>query len=215
MIKRADKNEVLKEFEEKYVKDRHITEFEKIIEKYKTISDIVTENLVSKFNSVCKEAILLQEKELKGEIMYIYFSILRTSILENKGQWRIDLYDEKWLLDNEECSVNIDLDFIYEPLFNHMKELSEKKKEYVHIKKSQSTTKVFQIKEKDIEYIKLREANKYHGLALNIIRDALQNFLECTSYEEMKKKEDITIMAGEYMDAAIRINKKHHKLDFS
>lgn len=197
MIKRADKNQVLKEFQEKYVADRYKEEFTKIIEKYNNNKESIKENVTSKFNSVCKEAILLQEKELKGEIRYIYFSMLRTKILENKGQWRIDLYDKKWFLDKEECSINIDLDFIYEPLFNHMKELSEKKKEYLRT-----------IKERDIQIIKQREANKYHGLALNVISDILESFLECTSYEEMKKKEDIVIMAGEYMDAAIMIYPK-------
>jgi len=197
MIIRADKNQLLKEFQEKYVADRYKEELKKILEKYNKDKDSIKENLTSKFNSVCQEAIFLQEKDLKGEIKYIYFSMLRTSLLENKGQWRIDLYDDKWFLDKEECGVNIDLPFIYEPLFNHMKELSEKKKEYLRT-----------IKEKDIEAIKLTEANKYHSLALNIIRGILQSFLECASYKEMEKKEDIVIMAGEYMDAAIQINLK-------
>jgi len=197
MIIRADKNKVLKEFQEKYVAGRYKEELGKSIEKYNVDKESIKENLTLKFNAVCKEAILLQEKELKGEIKYIYFSMLRTKLLENKGQWRIDLYDEKWFLDKEECSMDIDLNFMYKPLFNHMKELSEKKKEYLRT-----------IKEKDIEGIKLKEADKYHSLALNIIRDTLQNFLECISYKEMKKKEDIIIMAGEYMDAAIRINDK-------
>lgn len=197
MIIKADKEKVLKEFEEKYVTDRYVDEFKKIIEKYKTDRESIRENLTLKFNSVCKEAILLQEKELKGEIRYIFFSMLRTRLLENKGEWRIDLYDEKCFLDKEECGVYIDLDFIYEPLFNHMKELSEKKKEYGRT-----------IKEKDIHIIKQREANKYHGLALSIIRDILQSFLECVSYKEMKKKEDIAIMAGEYMDETITIYSK-------
>lgn len=195
MIIRADKNEVLKEFQEKYVADRYKEELKKIIEKYNRDREAIKEKLAAQFNSVCKEAILLQEQEVKGEIKYIYFSMLRTKLLENKGQWRIDLYDERWFLDKEECSVDIDLNFIYEPLFNHMKELSDKKKEYLRT-----------IKEKDMEAIKLTEANKYHNLALNIIRGILQSFLECASYKEMKKKEDIVIMAGEYMDAAIQIN---------
>jgi len=198
MIIKADKEKVLKEFEEKYVTDRYIDELKKIIEKYKTDRESIRENLTLKFNSVCKEAMVLQEKELKGEIRYIYFSMLRTRLLENKGQWRIDLYDEKWFLDKEECGVNIDLDFIYKPLFKHMKELSEKKKEYGRT-----------IKEKDIEGIKLREANKYHGLVLNVIRDIMQSFLECASYKEMNKKEDIVIMAGEYMDATVKIYSKN------
>lgn len=195
MIKRADKNQVLKEFQEKYVADRYKEEFKKIIEEYNNDRALIEEKLTSQFNSVCREAISFQEKEVKREIKYIYFSMVRTKLLENKGQWRIDLYDERWFLDKEECSIYIDLDFIYEPLFNHMKEISAKKKECLGI-----------IKGKDIEAIKLKEANKYHSLALNIIKNTLEKFLECTSYKEMKKKEDIVIMAGEYMDEAIQIN---------
>ncbi|WP_236896149.1 hypothetical protein [Clostridium beijerinckii] len=197
MIIKADKNKVLKEFREKYVADRYKEELKNILEKYNENKDSIKEKLTSKFNSICQEAVFLQKEGLKGEIKYIYFSMLRTSILENKGEWRIDLYDEKWFVDKEECSINIELDFIYEPLFKHMKELSKKKKEYLRT-----------IKEKDIEDIKITEANKYHSLALNIIRGILQDFLECASYKEMEKKEDIVIMAGEYMDTAIQINSK-------
>lgn len=85
----------------------------------------------------------------------------------------------------------------FKTLFNHIKELSDKKKEYLRT-----------IKEMDINAIKLEEGNKYHSLALNVIRDTLKNFLECPSYKEMKKKEDRVIMAGEYMDAAIQINEE-------
>ncbi|EHI97924.1 hypothetical protein CDLVIII_1222 [Clostridium sp. DL-VIII] len=197
MIIRVDKDKVLKEFQEKYVENRYKEELKNILENYNEHKDSIKEELTSKFDSVCKEAILFQEKDLKGEIKYIYFSMLRTNLLENKAEWRIDLYDEKWFLDKEECSINIDLNFIYEPLFEHMKELSEKKKEYLRT-----------IKEKDIEDIKLKEANKYNNVALNIIRGILKSFLECASYREMKKKEDIVIMAGEYMDAGIQINAK-------
>ncbi len=199
MIIQADKEKVLKEFQEKYVADKYKEEFTKIIEKYKTSREKIKENLTSKFNSVCKEAISLQEKELKGEITYIYFSMLRTRLLEDKGIWRIDLYDKKWFLDKEECSINIDLDFIYEPLFKHMEELSEKKKEYGRV-----------IKEKDINLIKQREANKYNILAANVIIEMLQSFFECTSYNEMKKKEDMRIMISEYMGNSVMIYSKEN-----
>lgn len=194
MIIKEDKEKLLKEFHEKYILDRYKEEFTKILEKYNTDRETIKDNLILKFDSVCKNAVLLQEKELKGEIKYIYFSILRTKILENRGQWRIDLYDKKWFLDKEECSVYMDLDFIYKPLFDHMKELSEKKREYGRI-----------IKERDMNLIRQREANKYHALALNIIRDLLKSFFGCGSYKEMKKEKDMVIMAGEYMDEAIVI----------
>lgn len=200
MIIRVDKEKLLKEFEEKYVVDRYKDEFGKIIEKYRSDKDSIEKELISKFNLVCTEAIELQEKELKGEIKYIYISLLRTSLLENKGRWRIDLYDEKWFLDKEECSINMDLDFVYESLFSHMEELLEKKTEYGRY-----------INEMDIEKVKLKEANKYHFLALELFKVMIEEFLECISYNEMRKKEDITIMAGEYMDSTNVIYPK--KLD--
>lgn len=109
------------------------------------------------------------------------------------------MYDKKWFLDKEECPVYMDLDFIYKPLFDHMKELLEKKREYGRI-----------IKERDINLIRQREANKYHALALNIIRDLLKSFFKCGSYKEMKKEKDMVIMAGEYMDAAVVIYSKRN-----
>lgn len=202
MIIKVDKEKVLKEFEEKYVKNRYINEYKNIQERYRIDGERIREHLFIKFDSVCKKTILYQEKGLKGEIEYIYVSLLRTSLIENKGEYRIDLYDENWFLDKEECSININLDFIYEPLFNHMKELSDKKNEYGRT-----------IKEMDIENIKLREAKNYHVLALELLKTIIEEFVKIDSYKNIKKKENIRIMAGEYMDITTRIYPKNQKND--
>lgn len=194
MIKRDNKDKILKEFKELYVKNRWITKFDEIIKKYNGNKDFIEENIISKFDLLCNEAILLQEKELKGEIKYIYFSLLRTSILENKGEYRIDLYDENWFLDKEECSINIELDFIYEQLFNHIEELLDEKEKYGRT-----------IKEMDIEKIKLNETNIYHTLSIQFLSIIIKKLIEIPSYKEMKKKEDIIVSVGEYMDVTKRI----------
>ncbi|WP_297420148.1 hypothetical protein [Clostridium sp.] len=190
VIKQTDRFEVLKEFLEKYLADRWIDEFGNIDEKYKKNKDKIEEELKLKFESICKFGISLQEQGLKGEIKYIYFSVLRTSLLlKNKGEFRLDLYDERWFLDKAECSINISLDFIYELFFKHIEELKEKKKGYVR-----------NIREVDIDYIMLEEANKYHILAAEFLKDIIENLLEVPAYKKLKKMEDIKIMAGEYMD---------------
>jgi hypothetical protein len=143
------------------------------------------------FEEVCKQAIVLQEKQLKGDIKYIYISLLRTSILNNKGEYRIDLYDENWFLDKAENSINIDLNFIYVPLFDFIKELKEKKNQYGRT-----------ITDMDIENIMLREVYKFHVLAVEFLKGLIDNFIKISSYEEMRKAEDIRILAGEYMDEA-------------
>jgi len=191
MLKQIDKNKVLREFEEKYVTDKWVDKFLEVDEMYKGDKAAIEENLSLSFDKVCKQAIVFQGKQLKGEIKYIYISLLRTSILENKGEYRIDLYDENWFLDKEETNINIDLNFIYVPLFDFIKELKEKKKEYGRT-----------ITDMDIENIMLREVYKFHVLALEFLKGLIENFIKISSYEEMEKAEDIRILAGEYMDEA-------------
>ncbi|WP_308167970.1 hypothetical protein [Clostridium estertheticum] len=137
----------------------------------------------------CKQAICLQEKQLKGEIRYIYFSLLRTSFLENKGEYRIDLYDENWILDKQECFINIDLNFIFASIFKYMEELKEKKKECGR-----------SITDMDIENMMLEETDKYHVLAVEFLKGLIEKFIGTPSYEKMKKAEDIRIFVGEYTD---------------
>ena len=191
MIIYPDKEKLIEEFEEKYVTDKWVDKFLEVDEMYKCDKAAIEENLISAFEEVCKQAIVLQEKQLKGEIKYIYISLLRTSILENKGEYRIDLYDENWFLDKEENSININLNFIYVPLFDFVKELKEKKSEYGR-----------NITDMDIENIMLREVYKFHVLAVEFLKGLIENFIKISSYEKMKKAEDIRILAGEYMDEA-------------
>lgn len=204
MITQINKEELLAEFEEKYVANRWVNEFIQIDERYKNNIVAIEENLISKFDSVCKKVRDLQERNLKGEIKYIYFSLLRTSLLENKGRCRIDLYDENWFLDKEEASINIDLDFIYTSLFKHMEELKEKKNEYGR-----------NITDMDIENIMLEEAEKYHILAVEFLKGLIEKFIKISSYEEIKKTEDIMILAGEYMDATEIIYPRQEKTPIS
>lgn len=189
MLKQIDKNKVLSEFEEKYVTDKWVDKFFEVDEMYKADEAAIEENLIGAFEDVCKKAIEFQEKQLKGEIKYIYFSLLRTSILENNGEYRIDLYDENWFLDKAETSISIDLNFIYVPLFDFIKELKEKKKEYGRT-----------ITDMDIENIMLREVYKFHVLAIEFLKNMVRKFITAPAYEAMRKADDIKILAGEYMD---------------
>ena len=192
MIILVDKEKVINEFKAKYVDKRFGEETFKIYEKFNSNKEEIKEEIISEFKKVCAYAIELQEKGLKGIIQFIHISYLRTSLMENMGIYRIDLYDDRWFVDKEECSVNISLDFIYQPLFSHISELEQHKKEYGRT-----------ITEMDIERIKLKEAEKYHDLAIKILKSMINDFIECEEYKDMKKHEEIMILAGEYRDEAI------------
>ncbi|NRT79253.1 hypothetical protein [Clostridium beijerinckii] len=197
MIIPINKEKIMDEFKAKYVEGPFREEFLKMYEKFNEDKEIIREKIIFQFKEVCKKAIKIREQELKGDIKYIYISYLRTSIMQDLGIYRIDLYDDKWFLDKEECSVNIDLSFIYEPLFNYVKKLLKKRKEYGRT-----------ITEMDIEKIKLKEGDKYHKIGTKIFEELVNDLIECIEYKEMKKSEQISIFVGEYLDKASCIYKK-------
>ena len=199
MIKYPDKEEVLQEFKEKYVDNLWVNNFIENDEFYRNNKEEFDFKLRQKFEFICKKCIEMQNSNLKGEVNYIYFSLLRTSLLEGRGEFRIDFYDENWFLDKAECSVNIELDFLYTTLFELESILKSKKIEYGRT-----------ITEMDIEYIILDEADKYHILCAEFLKDIIkEQFINLKSYKEMKKSNNLKILIGEFMDEAEIIYEAH------
>ncbi|WP_297430171.1 hypothetical protein [Clostridium sp.] len=194
MIIPVDKEKVMAEFETKYVEGRFEEEYPRIQEKIDKDKEVIKAEVISKFKVACNKAKNLQKKNLKNEIQYIYISFLRTSIMQNLGKCRIDLYDDKWFLDKEECSIDIDFSFIYEPLFVFIEELQERKKQYGRT-----------ITEMDVDKIKLKEGDRYHAIGIKLLKTLVNDLVECTEYKEMEKSDDISIFAGKYRDEAVLI----------
>lgn len=191
MLKPIDKNKVLMEFQEKYVADKWTYKFLEVDEMYKSDKKAIEENLIKVFEEACKKALEFQKDNSKGKIKYIYFSLLRTKIFEYNGEYRIDLYDENWFMDKKETSINIDLNFIYVPLFDFIKELKARKKEYGRT-----------VTDMDIENIMMDEVYKFHILAVEFLKSMVNKFITTPSYEAMEKADAIKILAGEYIDEA-------------
>ncbi|CAH0437506.1 Conserved hypothetical protein [Clostridium neonatale] len=59
------------------------------------------------------------------------------------------------------------------------------------------------IREMDIEKIKLEESNKYNGIAMQILAQLINQFMECDEYKNIDKDEEIIFFAGEYMDDVV------------
>lgn len=192
MIKYPDKDKVIEEFKEKYIGNTWFENFIKNDEFYRSNKEGIDTELINTFDRLCKKCIKMQENDEKGEICYIYFSLLRTSILQGKGEFRIDFYDKRWFLDKEECSININLDFLYVTLFELKDLLKDKKNIYGRT-----------ISDIDIDGIILEEGDKYHLLACEFLKDIILNkFISLNSFIEMKKSSSIKILIGEFMDSS-------------
>jgi len=189
MSKLMDKQTALQDFVEKYVLHQWEHELLAIDQRYNQNKANIENGLTAAFAKACEKALKLQDQGPKGDIQYIYLSLLRTSIMNNTAMYRIEAYDQNWYLDQEECYALWEADFIFKSLFQNMNELETKKADYAR-----------KITSMDIERIKQNEAIKYHILAVEFIREMLPRLIETDGYKQMGKTLDISIMAGEYMD---------------
>lgn len=183
------REEALGHLLENHVFDRWQGDLDIISESYIQNQDATIAEFVSSVDSACKKTAELQDAGMKGDIQYIYLSLLRTSLMEHKASYRIDIHDERWFLDPVECSSHWKAEFIFNPLFQRMRELEAVKSSYAR-----------KISTMDIERILQIEAIRYHLFAIEFMRNMVPSILECEGYNLLVKKPNICILAGEYRD---------------
>lgn len=192
MIIPVDKEKILNEFNKKYINGYFEKSLSKLSDIFRKNQKSIENEILIKFKENCDKAKTFQNEGLKQKIKYIYFSFLRTNIIEDKGVWRLEFLDRNWFFDSQKCSCDIDFSWVYEEFFNYMDEVMEKRKEYGRI-----------ITEMDIEKIKLIEADKYHVIPIEIIKNIINEFLESEEFKRMAVDKEILIFAGEYMDDVV------------
>lgn len=128
----------------------------------------------------------LEKTGKKGQLCFCYISFLRSSVLEQRSLYRLELYDEEELLDFEECSAEWDV-----------KEISR----YIYIDLP-LTDKLVPTKEDwmdyEVEQLWITEAEKYHagmGAVIRQIVDASRQLVEA----------QVQFRFGEYMDQSITV----------
>ncbi|RRJ63177.1 hypothetical protein EHV15_09780 [Paenibacillus oralis] len=183
------REEALGLFLENHVLDRWQGDLETISETFIKNQDSIKAGFAGVMDAVCRKGAGFQDTGVKGEIQFIYLSLLRTSVKEHQADYRIDLYDERWFFDPVECSLNWQAEFIFAPLFQRMRELDQLKSSYAR-----------KVSSMDIERILQMEAERYHLVAIEFMRSMVPAVLDCEGYKLLAKKPNLCIFAGEYRD---------------
>ncbi|WP_201452158.1 MULTISPECIES: hypothetical protein [Paenibacillus] len=184
-----DRDAALGDFLEKYVLERWQEDLAAIGEHYEKNQAEIEAGFLKAVDTACMQAVHLQEQQLKGDIQYIYLSLLRTSIMEHQAVYRIDVLDERWFLDPSECVVQWQADFIFNPLFQRIAALDNVKSNYAR-----------KISAMDVERILQIEAYRYHLFAIEFMRGLVPSILEGEGFLRMGQKPTLCILAGEFRD---------------
>ena len=124
-LNRDDGKKMAEEYYNQYIRDKWVGNLIQIDINYEEKYEEIKESLKNQFQNICKEVLLQQENNEKGSIKYIYISFLRTNVLENNSNYRVDFYDEDWFLDKVESSGNMDMSFVFSYLYKFIDDLKE------------------------------------------------------------------------------------------
>ena len=153
-------------------------------------------SLSAAIKEVCCQARQQQEAGAKGSAAYLCISFLRTNILDDIWQYRLDLYDEKFPLDRTECSGIWNMEFVWGNFTKRLTELADAVRSGIYVNK---------IRPFNINAIKMTMAEKYNLAAIVLTQMIIKEAIQTPEYADMAKVIDFTIMMGEYQDQCITI----------
>lgn len=153
--------------------------------------DKITGSLSAAISQLCRQASRQQQEGCKGSAAYLCLSFLRTNILDDKWQYRLDLYDERFYLDQTECSTIWEIDFVWDYLKGRLAELT----------KAVSTTMyVNKVRPRHINQVKMSMAEQYHEIAMVCTKLIIEEALKTPEYAALQKVPNFRVLMGEYVD---------------
>lgn len=131
----------------------------------------------------------MQQTGKKGAIAYLQFSMLRTNILLNKHELRLDAYDENWYLDMVECSSSYEVNEILTSLtkFADMVE-ALRKESAASMTLRETQSRIFE------------ESQKYLIFLAELIRVGMQKVIQTEGYQKIIKAPIFIVCIGGLLD---------------
>ena len=124
------------------------------------------------------------KKDEKGPIRYGYLSLLRTQICEGTFALRIDLYNEKWYMDADECSLYWDASAVFGEFYE---EYLAKRKKLSHY-----------VLQKEYDNFFLQQYQGCLTLLHSFVRRNKNELLACEAFEKASLDEPPHLYIGEY-----------------
>ncbi|WP_202113494.1 hypothetical protein [Paenibacillus sp. MMS18-CY102] len=177
---------------ERFVMNQWITDLALIESEYERRQAEIESAFLAAFDEACKQSAMLQQTGGKGKAVYIYISLLRTQVMEGRAGYRIEVYDENWFMDRQDCAGVWEADFIFQPLFARMEALKGQLGQYAR-----------KVTVMDIDQMIQLELITYHTLTIELLKEMVPRLLPRSEwFESMVRSDALKILAGEYRDAS-------------
>jgi hypothetical protein len=163
-------------------------------------NEFVSEFLES-FREICRNIYTMQQRNQKGKIACITYSMLRTAIIDRQPVYLIEAFNKDWYLDFTECQARYQAGWAFQYLNQLETELDGKLRLYLN-----------QISRAKLQSYLLREADQYHQYVIRLARHAIDQAVRLPEFQAIEKEEQFAIRVGEYLDASEIIYKEDRQL---
>lgn len=170
-----------------------------MIKEFPMQREKITEDLSFAISRLCRQARLLQETDKKGPAGYLCISFLRTNVLEDNWQYRLELYDENYYLDRTKCDDSWVFVFVWKYLEERLQHLRQIINSGIYVNK---------IRSYHMDEIKLTMAEHYHQLAINFTQGVIREAIKTPEYGNLVKAATIRILMGEYLGNSVLLYEK-------
>jgi hypothetical protein len=178
--------------------NRKIMELESCYSK--RVDDYIPEFLES-FREICRAIHTMQQRNQKGKIACITYSMLRTALIDRQAVYLIEAFTKDWYLDFTECQARYQAEWAFSHLYRLEMELDEKLKLYLN-----------QISRAKLQSYLLREADKYHQYVVRLARYAMGRVILLPEFQAIEKEEQFAIRVGEYLDTSEIVYKEDRRV---
>jgi len=158
-------------------------------------------DMQGRFQEFYQQIAEMQAHEDKQPIMYIHLSLLRTSILQQSYLYLMEAYSDEWYEDEVECRSVYPAAWIYEYYSTFVEELKLSCKRYMGV-----LTPV------DAEQAGIEAIPHFHQYAVSLLRLAVPEMVQTTSYKQIVKAERLMIRCGDYKDISESVYIEDHPL---
>ena len=127
-----------------------------------------------------------QEQEKLAPVGFIHFSLLRTSLLENKCTYLLEAYGETWYYDWVECTAQYEAEWLSEAIIDLQKTLEKERKPYLSIQAA------------DIRGIIQQTVTLFHQYIIQLVRYLFRYQQECVPEIDFQRTVCLRFRVGEY-----------------
>lgn len=184
-----DRMEELASLVSEPLQQRFLTDLDQIMLSMKNNIQLLSTELLNALQAAIDEAACLQTTAKKGAISYISFSLMQSNLLLEKYAFRIDVYDERFLIDDNEAASEWDFSLLLQNLDTDF--------DVIDTTLRQS---VIRVQEYELWELKKAYQLNYYATATGLLQSLLLLCLNKLSLKRINVVPEVQFTVGPYME---------------